>query len=141
MLEILRPASWLLGSILKKKSGKKMVTKLVAEALGKAEAEVRSREEIDKRNACDKAFLAVIKAVDDFLSRRGYPIPRDHRERFKFLRELEEKDARVREMGIVDRLGARFHLAHELCFYGGEVEFAEDEVEKAKKLVEDLDRL
>ena len=131
----------MLEGILDAKIMKRMVTKLVAEALRKAEAEVRSREEIDKRNACDKAFLAVIKAVDEFLGRRGYPVPRDHRERFRFLRELEERDPRVREMGIVDRLGARFHLAHELCFYGGEVEFAEDEVEKAKKLVEDLDRL
>lgn len=73
--------------------------------------------------------------------RRGYPVPKDHRERFKLVRELEERDPRAREMGIIDRLGARFHLAHELCFYGGEVDFAKDEVEKTKKFVKDLDKL
>jgi hypothetical protein len=114
---------------------------VVEEAIEHAEREVKSPAPMAKREACDKAFLAVIKAVDEYLVARGYPEPERHGERFGYVRDLEKKDPRIAKIGLSERLGARFGLSHEACFYGGRIEFAEDEIKKSKaliKLIKDL---
>lgn len=114
---------------------------VVEEALREAEIEVRSPMDIRKRDACEKAFLAVIKAVDQLLIKHGYPEPQRHGERFGYLRELERKVPEIGEAQISEKLGARFGKAHVACFYEGRVELAIEEVEKARQLVEEIKRL
>jgi hypothetical protein len=108
---------------------------IVEEALEHAEREVKSPVPMAKREACDKAFLAVIKAVDDYLIARGFPEPERHSDRFRYVRELEKSDPRVAKVELSEKLGARFGKSHEACFYGGAIELAEEEVQKAKELV------
>jgi len=114
---------------------------VVEKAIEHAEREVKSPAPMVKREACNKAFLAVTKAVDEFLVARGYPEPERHADRFSYVHDLEKKDPHVAKTGLSDRLGARFGLSHEACFYGGRIEFAEDEIRKSKaliKLIRDL---
>ncbi len=110
----------------------------IEEALALAEEEVRSPVAMRRRNACDKAFLAVIKAVDQLLVKHGYPEPERHGERFAYLRELESKVPEVGKAELSEKLGARFGKAHVACFYEGRVELAREEVEKARWLVEEI---
>jgi len=90
------------------------------------------------RDACDKAFLAVVKAVDELLLKYGYSEPERHGERFSYLRELESKVPEIHEAELSEKLGARFGKAHIACFYEGRIELAQEEVEKARQLVEEI---
>ena len=112
---------------------------VIEEAIEHAEREVKSP--MAKREACDKAFLTVMKAIDEYLVARGYPEPERHGERFGYVRDLEKKDPSIAKIGLTERLGARIGLSHEACFYDGRIEFAEDEIKKSKaliKLIKDL---
>ena len=109
---------------------------IVEEALEHAEREVKSPIQMVKREACDKAFLAVIEAVDEYLIERGYPKPERHGERFGYLHDLERKSPKLKKIGLSDQVGARFGLSHEACFYGGRVELAKEEIVKSRKLIE-----
>jgi len=108
---------------------------VVEEALEHASREVKSPAPMAKRNACDKAFLAVIKAFDEYLIARGYPEPERHGDRFSYVRDLERKSPKLAKLRLSDKLGARFSLSHEACFYDGKIELAEEEIEKSKELV------
>jgi len=108
---------------------------VVQEALEYAEREVKSPIPMAKREACDKAFLAIIKAIDEYLVIRGYPEPERHGERFGYVRDLEKNDPRVAKVELSEKLGARFGKAHEACFYGGRIELAEEEVAKAREMI------
>jgi len=110
----------------------------VDEALALAEEEARSSAPMRRRDSCNKAFLAVIKAVDQLLVKRGYPEPQRHGDRFAYLRELESKVPEIGKAELSEKLGARFSKAHVACFYEGKVELAEEEVGKARKLVEEI---
>jgi len=110
----------------------------VEEALALAEVEVKSPAAMRRRDACDKAFLAVVKAVDKLLVKHGYPEPERHGERFAYLRELESKVPEIGRAELSEKLGARFGKAHVACFYEGRVELASEEVEKAKRLIEEV---
>ena len=114
---------------------------VVEEALREAEIEARSPVAIRRRDACDKGFLAVVKAVDQLLVKHGYPEPERHGERFGYLRELENKVPRIGEAQISEKFGARFGKAHVACFYEGRIELAGEEVKKARQLVEEIKRL
>jgi len=111
---------------------------VVEEALREAETEARSPATIRKRDACDKAFLATIKAVDELLVKYGYPEPERHGERFAYLRDLESRVPEISKAELSEKLGARFGKAHVACFYEGRVELAQEEVEKARQLVEEV---
>jgi hypothetical protein len=110
----------------------------IDEVLSLAEEEARSPVAMRRRDACDKAFLAVIRAVDQLLIKHGYPEPECHGERFAYLRELESKVPEVGRAELSEKLGARFGKAHIACFYEGKVELAQEEVEKARLLVEEI---
>ena len=110
----------------------------IEEALALAKTEVLSPVAMRRRDACDKAFLAVIKAVDQLLVKHGYPEPERHGERFAYLRELESKVPEIGRAELSEKLGARFGKAHMACFYEGRVELAREEVDKAGQLVEEI---
>lgn len=113
---------------------------VVEEALREAEVEARSPVAMRRRNACDKAFLAAIKAVDRLLVEHGYPEPERHGERFAYLRELESKVPEIGAAELSEKLGARFGKAHVACFYEGKTELAQEEVRRARKLVEEVEK-
>ena len=110
----------------------------IAEALTLAEEEAHSPVAMRRRDSCDKAFLAVIKAVDQLLVKHGYPEPQRHGDRFSYLRGLESKVPEIGRAELSERLGARFSKSHVACFYEGKIELAGEEVEKARKLVEEI---
>jgi hypothetical protein len=110
----------------------------IEEALALAREEARSSVAMRRRDACNKAFLAVIKAIDQLLVKYGYPEPERHGERFAYLRELESKVPEIGRAELSEKLGARFGKAHVACFYEGRVELAQEEVEKALLLVEEI---
>lgn len=112
----------------------------IKEALASAEEEARSTVAMRRRNACDKAFLAVMKAVDQLLVKHGYPEPERHGERFAYLRELESKVPKIGRADLSEKLGARFGKAHVACFYEGRVELAREEVKKARQLVGEIEK-
>ncbi|MGQ9460274.1 MAG: hypothetical protein ACUVRA_03465 [Candidatus Bathyarchaeaceae archaeon] len=103
--------------------------------------EVKSPAAMRRRDACDKAFLAVIKAADKLLVKHGYPEPERHGERFAYLQELESKVPEIGRAELSEKLGARFGKVHIACFYEGKVELAQEEVEKARKLVREIEEL
>jgi len=110
----------------------------VEEALALAEVEVKSPAAMRRRDACDKAFLAVVKAVDCLLVKYGYPEPERHGERFAYLRDLESKVPEISKAELSEKLGARFGKAHVACYYEGKIELAQEEVEKARQLIEEI---
>ena len=110
----------------------------VEEALVLAEVEVKSPAAMRRRDACDKAFLAVAKAVDSLLVKYGYPEPERHGERFAYLRDLESKVPEMSKAELSEKLGARLGKAHVACFYEGKIELAQEEVEKARQLIEEI---
>ncbi|MEA2090153.1 MAG: hypothetical protein U9O89_05285 [Thermoproteota archaeon] len=96
----------------------------IEEALASAEEEPRSTVAMRRRNAYDKAFLAVIKAVDQLLVKHGYPKPERRGERFAYLRELESKVPEIGGVELSEKFGARLDKAYVACFYEGKVELA-----------------
>ncbi|MBS7628229.1 hypothetical protein KEJ36_05470 [Candidatus Bathyarchaeota archaeon] len=110
----------------------------VDEALALAEVEAKSPVAMRRRDAWDKAFLAVIKAVDKLLVKYGYLEPERHGERFAYLRELESKVPEIGRAEFSEKLGARFGKAHMACFYESKVELAQEEAVKAQQLVEEI---
>lgn len=111
---------------------------IIEEALQEAEVEAKSPVAIRRRDACDKAFLAVIKAIDELLIKYGYPEPERHGERFSYLRELESKVPEIGKAELSEKFGARFGKAHVACFYEGRIELAGEEVKKAREFVEEI---
>jgi len=90
------------------------------------------------RDAAEKAWNAVVQAVNALvLKHEGY-VPRTHYERRSALKELERKNPRFRELGFYDRYAARSRLLHGEVFYEGvlDPELLRHEPEKAKEYVE-----
>ena len=110
----------------------------VEEALTLAEEEVKSPVAMRRRGACDKAFLALVKAVDQLLVKYGYTEPERHSERFSYLRDLEQRIPEIGRTELSEKLGARFSKAHIACFYEGRIDLAGEEVDKARNLIDEI---
>jgi len=106
---------------------------LAEEALGYAEEEFRRALEIKDillyRNAADKAFLALVIAVNGFIVLRTSAIPRSHSDGRKFLRELGREDLRAIYSDLMRTL-------HDEAFYEGV--YDPEEVKYAIKRVRDV---
>ena len=110
-----------------------------------AEAEFKKGEKernlIIMRDACEKAWGAVIQATNALFIKRGVsPLPKSHRERRIKLRELESADSQLRQKNFFDRFMARDHILHQRAFYDGDVVPDEVEVEfrKVEELIKDV---
>ncbi|MEM0317430.1 MAG: PaREP1 family protein [Candidatus Nezhaarchaeales archaeon] len=92
------------------------------------------------RDSAEKAWNAVVQAVNALVLKYMERIPSSHFERRKMLREIEGKDKRVEELGILDRYMARYKVLHGETFYEGiiDIEQLKTEMEKVKKLIEDI---
>ena len=70
-------------------------------------------------------------------------LPSSYFERRRILREIEVKDSKVSELGLLDRYMARYKVLHGETFYEGiiDLEQLKTEMEKTKKLMEDIKSL
>lgn len=114
-------------------------------ALKLANEELKSfrGEALRLRDACEKGWLAVLLATDVLLAELGFRKPESYAERRILLRELERKMPRAAEFSLRDRLGARGYYLHILGYHEGSLreEEAAEELEKARKYVEDVEKL
>ncbi|MFZ8788286.1 MAG: PaREP1 family protein [Acidilobaceae archaeon] len=110
---------------------------LAEEVLGYAEEEFRKALEAKDillyRNAADKAFLALVIAVNGFIVLRTSAIPLSHSDRRKFLRELGREDLRAIYSDLMRTL-------HDEAFYERvydpeEVKYA---IKKVRNVIEEI---
>jgi len=106
---------------------------LAEEILGYAEEEFRraleTKDTLLYRNAADKAFLALVIAVNGFIVSRAGLTPRSHSDRRRFLRELGREDLRAIYSDLMRTL-------HDEAFYEGV--YDPEEVKYAIKKVRDV---
>ncbi len=94
------------------------------------------------RDAAGKAWLAVVKAIEALLLARGFKEDeiKTYRQKRLALDSLDHRDLEIRKLGLRDRFAAREYNLHIRAFYDGEyrIETLKEELEKARKLVEDI---
>lgn len=109
-------------------------------------------EELDKglrdgreeaiRDAAEKAWLAVVKAIEALLIAKGYGEEeiKTYRQKRLALDSLSVKDPDVRSLGLRDRFGARGYHLHIRAFYDGEYtpEALREELRKAREMIRDI---
>jgi HEPN domain-containing protein len=93
------------------------------------------------RDSAEKAWNAVVQAINALLIYYTGVMPRSHFERRKMLRELERSVREIGELGFSDRYMARFKILHGETFYEGviDIEQLKDEMVKVKKIIEDVE--
>ena len=83
--------------------------------------ERKSTDEIDRRQACEKSWLAMVKAVDLYLSSNGYHVQvvtaDAHVQRKEFLNKLAAKDMTARR--VSNLMSEITENLHGTCFYAG----------------------
>jgi len=91
------------------------------------------------RDSAEKAWNAVVQAVNALLLERTSKIPSSHFER-RMLRKIEMKDSDDSRSGILDRYIARYKVLHGGTFHEEiiDVEQLKTEIEKVKILIEDI---
>jgi HEPN domain-containing protein len=104
---------------------------------------VRESNAVKIRDAAEKAWNAVVQATNALILRLLGKVPSSHFERRKMLTRLEELYPEVERLGLRDRYSARERNLHELVFYEGiiDVEEVRRELEKARRYVDDVERL
>ncbi|MEM1821037.1 MAG: PaREP1 family protein [Thermofilaceae archaeon] len=95
------------------------------------------------RDACEKAWLAVLLAANLLLVRSGVGKPSSYAERKTMLRRLVAGRAELAELGLDDKFYARAYKLHVLGFHEGALdpEDLEEELRKAEgypRIVESL---
>jgi len=116
---------------------------LLTEAEREFDRALKEKEKILFRDTSEKAWLAVVEATNSLFLTRGITQPKSHWERRRRLDELEEKDLKVRELGLRDRFAARDYYLHQLGFYKGLIDenLMKIELEKVRKYIEDIEKL
>jgi HEPN domain-containing protein len=116
---------------------------LYESALRDFEEAIVKNDVIGIRDSAEKAWNAVVQAINALLLHYTGVMPRSHFERRKMLRELERSVREVGELGLSDRYMARFKILHGETFYEGiiDAEQLKDEMVKVKKIIEDVEKL
>ena len=104
---------------------------------------VRSGDVVRVRDACEKGWLATIKAIDALLLSYDFGEARTHVDRRRKLKDLSKRIHEIAELGIYDRVEARRSTLHSNGFYSGVLthDEIEEELRKVEELVEDVERL
>jgi len=117
------------------------------------DAYLKAREELKRslekedtmllRDACEKGWLAVVKATDALLEGKGLGKGESYKDRRDKLWELSRKDYAIEALGLHDRFGAREATLHIHGFYDGIIgwELANEELEKVERYLSDVDKL
>jgi len=124
-------------------TGKEMIKEaeeMFAKAMEEYEEAEEKKDRIKLRDACEKGWLTVVRLIDALLVNRGYRQAESHIDRRNKLWEIQEKDEKVREFGLYDRLGAGSYWLHVQGFYEGSLDekAVATELTKVKGLVEDI---
>jgi hypothetical protein len=116
---------------------------ILARAFQELAEGARSGDQPEVRDACEKGWLAAVKAVDALLARYGYGEAATHADRRRKLRDLASKLATASRLGIYDMVEARRSVLRSDGFYSGALtpEEAEEELKKVEKLIEDIESL
>lgn len=96
-------------------------TETPGEIYAAALRERKSKNPLDRRQACEKAWLAVVEAVDDFLATKGRVIQTGtaeaHVKRIAMLSDLAQDDKELVDLKRdVSEVAESLHGA---CYYGG----------------------
>jgi len=90
--------------------------------------ERKSKNPLDRRQACEKRWLAVVEAVDNFLATKGKFIPKGdpdaHGKRREALDELVVHGPST--WGLRNNISVGMDNLHGQCFYGGKDSLAHD---------------
>lgn len=90
----------------------------LSEAVRELEEGLREGSQVKVRDACEKAWNAVVQAVNALVYYYTGRVPRSHWERRTMLRDLERRYPELSEVGVYDRYMARYRL-HGEVFYEG----------------------
>lgn len=95
------------------------------------------------RDACEKAWLAIILATDQLLVSKGVGKPSSYRERREMLRRLVAGRPELEGLGIDDRFYARAYKLNILGLHEGAIdpEDVEEELRKAEEYLKTLESL
>jgi uncharacterized protein (UPF0332 family) len=95
------------------------------------------------RDACERGWLATVKAVDALLLSYGFEEAETHVDGGRRPGDLSRRVREVAELGIYGRVKARRSTLRSDGFYSGVLthEEVEEELRKVEKLIEDVERL
>jgi len=117
------------------------------------DAYLKAREEMNRslekgdtmllRDACEKGWLAIVKATDALLESRGLGKRESYKDRRDKLWKLTGKDHAIEALGLEDIFGARESILHIHGFYDGMVSYerANEELEKVERYLNDVENL
>jgi hypothetical protein len=116
---------------------------LYERALREFEEAVAGNDVIGIRDSAEKAWNAVVQAINALIVYYTGVTPMSHFERRRKLRELERSVREVGELGLADRYVARFGVLHGETFYEGviDVEQLRDEMVRVGRIIGDVERL
>jgi uncharacterized protein (UPF0332 family) len=117
--------------------------RILSKAFEELREGVKSGDTLRIRDACEKGWLATIRAVNALLLSYGFEEAKTHVDRRRKLRDLSRRVHEVAELGIYDRVEARRSTLHSDGFYSGILthEEVEEELRKVEKLIEDVEKL
>ena len=112
-------------------------------ALREFEEAIARNDVIGIRDSAEKAWNAVVQAINALIVYYTGVTPMSHFERRRKLRELEKSVREVGELGLTDRYMARFNVLHGETFYEGviDVEQLRDEMVKVGRIIGDVEKL
>jgi hypothetical protein len=112
---------------------------LYERALREFEEAVARNDVIGIRDSAEKAWNAVVQAINALIIYYTGVTPMSHFERRRKLRELERSVREVGELGLADRYVARFGVLHGETFYEGviDVEQLRDEMVRVGRIIGD----
>jgi len=101
------------------------------------------RDMLGIRDSAEKAWNAVVQAVNALILKYAGEMPSSHFERRRILREIEARDSKVSGLGLLDRYMARYKVLHGETFYEGiiDLEQLKTEMERVRRLMEDVKSL
>lgn len=116
---------------------------LYERALREFEEAVARNDVIGIRDSAEKAWNAVVQAINALIVYYTGVTPMSHFERRRKLRELEKSVREVGELGLTDRYMARFGVLHGETFYEGviDVEQLRDEMVRVGRIIGDVEKL
>jgi len=115
--------------------------KAVVAASVEYEESIKKGDLMKLRDACEKAWLATLKATDALLEAYGLGAGETYKDRRNKLWKLKETERAVEDLGIYDRFNARMMILHLQGFYDGEVSYEQfkDEIEKVGRYINEVE--
>ena len=117
--------------------------KAVAAASVEYEESVERGDAMKLRDACEKAWLATLKATDALLEAYGLGAGETYKDRRNKLWKLKERERAIEDLGIYDRFNAKMMILHLQGFYDGDVshEQFKDEIEKVNRYITEVEAI